>query len=63
MYQNRFLLRTTRKKIDNNLTFHDQTISLCSKANKKVSALSRVSKHIGKKQKTHMNEILYFLTI
>ena len=30
-------------KIDGNLTFHDHIMSLCSKANKKLSALSRVS--------------------
>ena len=34
-------------KIDSNLTFHDHIISLCSKANKKRSALSRVSKYMG----------------
>ena len=34
-------------KIDSNLTFHDHIISLCSKANKKLSALSRVSKYMG----------------
>ena len=33
-------------KIDSNLTFHDHIISLCSKANKKLSALSRVSKYM-----------------
>ena len=34
-------------KIDSNLTFHHHIISLCSKANKKLSALSKVSKHMG----------------
>ena len=34
-------------RTDNNLTFHDHIISLCSKANKKLSALSRVSKDMG----------------
>ena len=34
-------------KIDNNLTFHDHIISLRSRANKKLSALSRVSKYMG----------------
>ena len=34
-------------KIDSNLTFHDHIISLCSKANKKRSAFSRVSKYMG----------------
>ena len=33
-------------KIDSNLTFHDHIKSLCSKANKKLSALSRVSKYM-----------------
>ena len=32
---------------ESNLTFHDHIISLCSKANKKLSALSRVSKYMG----------------
>ena len=45
-----------------NLTFHDHIISLCSKANKKLSALSRASKYMGI-NKTYINEILYFLTI
>ena len=31
-------------KIDSNLNFQDHIISLCSKANKKLSTLSRVSK-------------------
>ena len=34
-------------KIVSNLTFHDHIISLCSVANKKLSALSRVSKYMG----------------
>ena len=34
-------------KIDSNLTFHDHIISLRSRANKKLSALSRVSKYMG----------------
>ena len=34
-------------KIDSNLTFHDYIISLCSKANKNLSALSRVSRYMG----------------
>ena len=34
-------------KIDSNLTFHDHIISLCLKANKKLGALSRVSKYMG----------------
>ena len=34
-------------KIDSNLTFHDHFKSLCSKGNKKLSALSRVSKYMG----------------
>ena len=34
-------------KIDSNLTFYDHIISLCSNANKKLSALSRVSKYMG----------------
>ena len=34
-------------KIENNLTFHDHFIFLCSIANKKRSALSRVSKYMG----------------
>ena len=34
-------------KINSNLTFHDHTISLSSKANKKLSALSRVSTYMG----------------
>ena len=33
-------------KIDSNLTFHDHIIALCSEANKKLSALSRVSKYM-----------------
>ena len=33
-------------KIDSNLTFHDHIISLCSKANKKLRALSRVSNYM-----------------
>ena len=37
-------------KIDSNLTFHDHIMSLCSKANKKLSALSRVSKYMGMKK-------------
>ena len=49
-------------KIDSNLTFHDHIISLCSKANKKLSALSSASKYMGI-NKTYINEILYFLTI
>ena len=36
-----------RIKSDSNLTFHDHIISLCSIANKKLSALSRVSKYMG----------------
>ena len=36
-----------RIKIDSNLNFNDQIISLCSKANKELSALSRVSKYMG----------------
>ena len=34
-------------EIDSNLTFHDHIISACSKANKKLSALSKVSKYMG----------------
>ena len=34
-------------KINSNLTFHDRITYLCSKANKKLSALSRVSKYMG----------------
>ena len=34
-------------KIDSNLTFHDHVISLCSKANKELSALSRVLKYMS----------------
>ena len=34
-------------KIDSNLTFHGHIISSCSKANKKLSVLSRVSKYMG----------------
>ena len=49
-------------KIDSNLTSHDHIISLCSKANKKLSALSRASKYMGI-NKTYINEILYSLTI
>ena len=37
-------------KIDSNLTFHDHVKSLCSKGNKKLSALSRVSKYMGLKK-------------
>ena len=33
-------------KIDSNLNFQDHIISLCSKANKKLSTLSRVSKYM-----------------
>ena len=33
-------------KINSNLTFHDRITYLCSKANKKLSALSRVSKYM-----------------
>ena len=49
-------------KIDSNLIFHDHILSLCSKTNKKLSALSRESKYMGI-NKTYINEILYFLTI
>ena len=35
------------KKTDSNLTFHDHIISLWSKVNKTLSALSRVSKYMG----------------
>ena len=38
-------------KIDSNLTFHDHIISSCSKANKKLSALSKVSKYMGINEK------------
>ena len=34
-------------KIDSNLIFHDHILSLCSKTNKKLSALSRESKYMG----------------
>ena len=34
-------------KFDSNLTFHEHIINLCSKANKNLSALSRVSKNMG----------------
>ena len=34
-------------KIASNLTFHDHITSLCAKANKKLSALSRVSKYMA----------------
>ena len=40
-------------KIDSNLTFHNHITSLCSKANKKLSALSRVSKYMNT-NKRHM---------
>ena len=40
-------LKNYPEKIDSNLTFHDHIISLCSKANKKLSALSRISKYMG----------------
>ena len=50
--------------IVNNLSFHDHIISLCSKANKKLSALSRVSKYMSiNKRRRYINEILYFLKI
>ena len=37
-------------KIDSNFTFHDHIKSLCSKGNKKLSALSRVSKYMDLKK-------------
>ena len=36
-----------RIKTDSNLNFNDHIISLCSKANKELSALSRVSKYMS----------------
>ena len=36
-----------RIKIYSNLTFHDHITFLCSKGNKKLRALSRVSKYMG----------------
>ena len=51
-----------RIKSDSNLTFHDHIISLCSIANKKLSALSRVSKYMGINTKRILMKS-YFLTI
>ena len=42
-----FSAELLRIKIDNNLTFRKHITSLSSKANKKLSASSRVSKYMG----------------
>ena len=46
-------------KIDSNLTFHNHIIPLCSKANKKLCALSRESKYMS----INKRRILYYLTV
>ena len=45
--------------IDNDLTFHKRIISLCSKANQKLSALARIAKYLTiYKQKFLLNSFI-----
>ena len=48
-------------KIYSNFTFYDHIMSVCSKANKKLSALSRVSKFMGINKKRILMESYIFL--
>ena len=49
-----------RVKIDSNLSFHDHIKSLCSKTNKNLSALSRVSKYMGINKRRILIKIIIF---
>ena len=49
-----------RIEIDENISFRDHITSLCSKHNKKISVLSRVSKYLGiKKRRILMNPYIF----
>ena len=50
-------------KIDSNLTFDDHITFSCSKANKKLSALPRVSKYMGIKKRHTIIKCYILLTI
>ena len=49
--------------IDSKLTFHKHVISLCSKANQKLSALARIAKYLTIYKSEVHHSFIYFGTI
>ena len=52
-----------RVRIDSNLTFKEHVRSICSKANQKLHALTRVSKYLSLQKRLHCHEVVYHFTV
>ena len=50
-------------RIDSDLTFKEHVTSICSKANQKLHALTRVSKYLSLQKRLHCHEVVYHFTV
>ena len=50
-------------RIDSDLTFTEHITSICSKANQKLHALTRVSKYLSLQKRLHCHEVVYHFTV